>query len=156
MIDEVIRENRSPQHVTHLPMCENLLLVQHWHRYKVLAKHISIILSMLIILRQQQLICMIHCLHCIIKYVSLNNLQVKTWYNCNLNMQYFLLHWLSLVMASALIMVYFLPRWISRISRDHENRTNAHVHSMISSCYLIQLKVSISELQYILSWVCEW
>ena len=31
LIDEVIRESRSPQHVTHLPHVWDLLLAQHRH-----------------------------------------------------------------------------------------------------------------------------
>ena len=34
MIDEVIRESRSPQHVTHLPHVWDLLLAQNRHWYK--------------------------------------------------------------------------------------------------------------------------
>ena len=34
LIDEVIRESRSPQHVTHLPHVWDLLLAQHRHWYK--------------------------------------------------------------------------------------------------------------------------
>ena len=34
LIEEVIRESRSPQHVTHLPYVWDLLLAQHRHWYK--------------------------------------------------------------------------------------------------------------------------